>query len=95
MSQGSLLGLYDPDRSPHVLYHLESSSFANFQKALVHDLANMPGGQGLYILSTTITSPTLAGQWKDAQKRFPQAKLIQYDPVNRDSARPRLEGCVR
>ncbi|MGB9417070.1 MAG: TAT-variant-translocated molybdopterin oxidoreductase [Acidobacteriaceae bacterium] len=87
LSQGSLLGLYDPDRSPHVLYHLESSSFANFQKALVHDLANMPGGQGLYILSTTITSPTLAGQWKDAQKRFPQAKLIQYDPVNRDSAR--------
>jgi MoCo/4Fe-4S cofactor protein with predicted Tat translocation signal len=87
LSQGSLLGLYDPDRSQHALYHLETASFGNFQKALVHDLANMPGGQGLYILSTTITSPTLAGQWKDAQKRYPQAKLIQYDPVNRDSAR--------
>ena len=87
LSQGSLLGLYDPDRSQHALYHLETASFGNFQKALVHDLANMPGGQGLYILSATITSPTLAGQWKDAQKRYPQAKLIQYDPVNRDSAR--------
>ena len=87
LSQGSLLGLYDPDRSQHVLYHLETSSFQNFQAALVHDLANMPGGQGLYILSSTITSPTLAAQWKDAQKRLPQAKLIQYDPVNRDSAR--------
>ncbi len=87
LSQGSLLGLYDPDRSQHVLYHLETSSFVNFQAALVHDLANMPGGQGLYILSSTITSPTLAAQWKDAQKRLPQAKLIQYDPVNRDSAR--------
>ncbi len=82
-----MLGLYDPDRSQHVLYHLETSSFQNFQAALVHDLANMPGGQGLYILSSTITSPTLAAQWKDAQKRLPQAKLIQYDPVNRDSAR--------
>jgi MoCo/4Fe-4S cofactor protein with predicted Tat translocation signal len=87
LSQGSLLGLYDPDRSQHVLYHLEASTFANFQAALLHDLAHMQGGQGLYILSSTITSPTLAAQWNDAQKRFPQARLIQYDPVNRDSAR--------
>jgi molybdopterin-containing oxidoreductase family iron-sulfur binding subunit len=87
LSQGSLLSLYDPDRSQHVRYHLETTSFANFQAELVHDLVHMPGGQGLYILSATITSPTLAAQWKDAQKRFPQAKLIQYDPVNRDSAR--------
>lgn len=87
LSQASLLGLYDPDRSQHALYRLETSSFGNFQSALVRDLANMPGGQGLYILSTTVTSPTLAAQWKDAQKRYPQARLIQYDPVNRDSAR--------
>ena len=87
LSQGSLLGLYDPDRSQHVLYHLETSSFGNFQAALVHDLPNMPNGQGLYILSATVTSPTLAAQWKDALKRLPQAKLVQYDPINRDSAR--------
>ena len=47
LSQGSLLGLYDPDRSQHVLYHLETSSFGNFQAALVHDLPNMPNGQAL------------------------------------------------
>src|SRR5882757_96604 len=87
LTQASLLGLYDPDRSQHALYRLETSSFANFQSALIQDLAKMPGGQGLYILSATVTSPTLAAQWKDAQKRWPQAKLIQYDPVNRDSAR--------
>jgi MoCo/4Fe-4S cofactor protein with predicted Tat translocation signal len=86
-SQGSLLGLYDPDRSQRALYHLETSSFGNFQSALLRDLPKMAGGQGLYILSATITSPTLAAQWKDAQRRLPQAKLIQYDPVNRDSAR--------
>jgi molybdopterin-containing oxidoreductase family iron-sulfur binding subunit len=87
LSQASLLGLYDPDRSQHVLYRGETASFGDFQTALVRDLAKLPGGQGLYILSSTITSPALAGQWKDAQKRFPQARLIQYDPVNRDSAR--------
>jgi MoCo/4Fe-4S cofactor protein with predicted Tat translocation signal len=87
ISQGSLLGLYDPDRSQRVLYQQEASTWANFQRALIRDLPELQGGQGLYILSSTITSPTLAAQWKDAQKRLPQAKLIQYDPVNRDSAR--------
>jgi molybdopterin-containing oxidoreductase family iron-sulfur binding subunit len=87
ISQGSLLGLYDPDRSQRVLYQQEASTWANFQRALIRDLPKLQGGQGLYILSSTITSPTLAAQWKDAQKRLPQAKLIQYDPVNRDSAR--------
>ena len=86
-SQASLLGLYDPDRSQHVLYHLETSTFGNFQSAVLRDLPRMAGGQGLYVLSSTVTSPTLAAQWRDAQKRLPQAKLIQYDPVNRDSAR--------
>src|SRR6202035_4918320 len=44
------------------------------------------GGQGLYFLSNTVTSPTLAAQWKKAQATYPNAKWIQYDPVNRDSA---------
>src|ERR1700758_5430025 len=92
LSQGSLLGLYDPDRSQHVLYHLETSTFGNFQTALLRDLANMPSGQGLYILSATITSPTLAAQWKDAQNRLPQSKMVQYDPVNRKSERRAPKG---
>ncbi len=87
-TQGSLLGLYDPDRSARVVYRGESSQFVNFQNALLTALEGMRGsGQGLYVLSSTVTSPTLAGQWADAQKRFPQAKFVQYDPVNRDSAR--------
>jgi len=44
------------------------------------------GGAGLYILSDTVTSPTLAGQWKTAQQNYPNAKWMQWDPVNRDSA---------
>ncbi|MGI8770533.1 MAG: TAT-variant-translocated molybdopterin oxidoreductase [Acidobacteriaceae bacterium] len=87
-SQGSLLGLYDPDRSQRVVYRGESSMFPNFQNALLTALAGTRGsGQGLYVLSATVTSPTLAAQWAGAQKRFPQAKFVQYDPVNRDSAR--------
>jgi molybdopterin-containing oxidoreductase family iron-sulfur binding subunit len=43
------------------------------------------GGQGLYFLSATVTSPTLAAQWAQGQKNYPQAKFVQYEPVNRDS----------
>ena len=44
------------------------------------------GGAGLYILSDTVTSPSLAAQWKAAQQNYPNAKWVQWDPVNRDSA---------
>jgi molybdopterin-containing oxidoreductase family iron-sulfur binding subunit len=89
LSQGSLLGLYDPDRSPRVLHRGEQSNFAIFQAEFITAMQNKraAGGQGLYILSGTVTSPTLAAQWKKAQSFYPQAKWIQYDPVNRDSAR--------
>ncbi len=89
ISQGTLLGLYDPDRSPRVLHRGEQSRFAIFQAAFITAMQDKrsAGGQGLYILSGTVTSPTLAAQWKKAQAVYPQAKWIQYDPVNRDSAR--------
>ena len=89
ISQGSLLGLYDPDRSPRVLHRGEQSQFAIFQAEFVTAMQNkrVAGGQGLYILSGTVTSPTLAAQWKKAQAVYPQARWIQYDPINRDSAR--------
>ncbi len=33
-----------------------------------------------------MTSPTLAAQWKAAQQNYPNAKWLQWDPINRDSA---------
>ena len=38
-------------------------------------------GTGIYFLSETITSPTLARQWKAVQAAYPKAKLVQYDPA--------------
>src|SRR5260370_11798613 len=38
-------------------------------------------GTGIWFLSTTITSPTLARQWKAVQAAYPNAKLVQYDPA--------------
>ena len=88
LSQGSLLGLYDPDRSQRVMYRGEVRQFAAFLGAFRGMLADKKatGGTGLYILSDTVTSPTLAAQWKTAQQNYPNAKWVQWDPVNRDSA---------
>jgi molybdopterin-containing oxidoreductase family iron-sulfur binding subunit len=88
ITQGSLLALYDPDRSQHVRYRGENREWAEFVNALQTHLAvkKVDGGAGVYVLTGTVTSPTLAGQIKRAQAAWPNAKFLQYDPVNRDPA---------
>ena len=87
-TQATLLSLYDPDRSQHVLNRGQNASWSEFQQAFFSGVKALPaGGQGLYFLSETVTSPTLAAQWKQVQAAFPQAKFVQYDPVNQDSSR--------
>jgi MoCo/4Fe-4S cofactor protein with predicted Tat translocation signal len=88
ISQGSLLDLYDPDRSQRVINRGEVREFAAFLAVFRAMLADKKasGGAGLYILSDTVTSPSLAAQWKAAQQNYPNAKWVQWDPVNRDSA---------
>ena len=88
LSQGSLLDLYDPDRSQRVIKRGEVREFAAFLAAFRAMLSDKKasGGTGLYILSDTVTSPSLAAQWKTAQQNYPNAKWIQWDPINRDSA---------
>jgi molybdopterin-containing oxidoreductase family iron-sulfur binding subunit len=80
-SQGTLLDLYDPDRSKRVTYRGEERTWAEFAEALRMKLAASKDGTGVYFLSATITSPTLARQWQAAQKAWPKAKLVQYDPA--------------
>ncbi len=86
-TQATLLDLYDPDRSQHVLSRGQNSSWGDFQKEFLAGAKKLNGGQGLYFLSETITSPSLAAQWKQVQAAYPQAKLVQWEPVNQDSSR--------
>ncbi|HEY1730489.1 MAG TPA: 4Fe-4S dicluster domain-containing protein, partial [Terriglobales bacterium] len=86
-TQATLLDLYDPDRSQHVMHRGETSGWGDFQQEFVAAAKKTNGGQGIYFLSETITSPTLAAQWKQVQAAYPQAKLVQWEPVNQDSSR--------
>ena len=80
-TQGSLLDLYDPDRSKHTMYRGENRSWAEFAETFRNKVNSTKDGTGIYFLSATITSPTLARQWKAVQASYPKAKLVQYDPA--------------
>ena len=80
-AQGSLLDLYDPDRSKHATFRGETRDWAEFAQALREKVVASKDGTGVYILSTTVTSPTLARQWAAVQKAYPALHMVQYDPA--------------
>ena len=86
LTQATLLDLYDPDRSKEVLYRGQRSEYADFQEAFTGAVKATKDGTGVYFLSETVTSPTLAAQWKQVQAKYPAAKFVQWEPVNRDAA---------
>jgi MoCo/4Fe-4S cofactor protein with predicted Tat translocation signal len=86
-TQASLLDLYDPDRSQHPRFRGEASDFGTFQETFSKAVADTKTGEGVVFLSETITSPTLAAQWKQVSAKYPAAKLVQYEPVSGDAGR--------
>jgi molybdopterin-containing oxidoreductase family iron-sulfur binding subunit len=82
-TQGSLLDLYDPDRSQHATLEGNNAEWPEFLAVYRERLlkGKADGGEGIYFLSPSFTSPTLIRQWGEAQKAYPKAKLIQYDPA--------------
>ncbi len=82
-AEASILSLYDPERSQTVLHNGQSSDWDRF----VSDLRTALGdsGQGVRILSETITSPTLQAQIDAFLQKYSDAQWIQYDPVNLDN----------
>ena len=88
-SQGSVLGLYDPDRMQSLTFNDEVRSWGGFFGALREALAQQgtKGGAGLRILTETVTSPTMAAQMAAIQKLYPQAKWHQWEPAGAHSAR--------
>jgi molybdopterin-containing oxidoreductase family iron-sulfur binding subunit len=81
LAQGSLLNLYDPDRSARILQNSKETSWESFE-AYVKGL-NLGDGTGVRFLSESVTSPSLMALRADTLKRFPKAKWIEYESVQR------------
>ena len=82
-TQGSVLNVYDPDRSQTINFLGEIRSYGSFLTIFKDVAAEQIGkqGAGLRILTETVTSPTMGAQMKDLLASYPGAKWIQWDPI--------------
>ena len=87
--QAAVLSLYDPDRSKTVVYRGNIETWDHFLPTLAAEMPRIVsgGGQGLAILTETVTSPTLASQFDGLLGALPRARWHQYQPVGRDNVR--------
>ena len=87
ITQASILGLYDPDRSQVTTRAGQISSWLSFVAVLRREIEaqRLSRGAGLRILTETVTSPTLADQLNGLLEDFPAARWHQYEPTARDS----------
>ncbi|MDT7687531.1 MAG: hypothetical protein QOE46_290 [Acidobacteriota bacterium] len=82
-AQGSVLNLYDPDRSETIINRGEMRTYTAFLGELLTLLEGQrtKQGAGLRFLTETVTSPTLAAQMRDVLARFPGARWYQWEPA--------------
>src|SRR5215471_349279 len=82
-AQAAVLTLYDPDRAQAVLQRGQISTWNAFLTALSATLESqrLTGGAGIRVLTETVTSPTLAEQFRTLLSTFPAARWHQYEPV--------------
>ncbi len=88
LAQGSLLNLYDPDRSRMVLDGGKESSWEKFEAAVKG--LSLGDGSGLRILSEAVTSPSLAALRGELMKKYPAAKWVEYESFHRNNE---FDGC--
>ena len=86
-AQADLLDLYDPDRAKTVSKGDSVSTWGDFLAELQQALAlqSAGAGAGLRFLTQTVTSPTLAAQFRAISEKFPSAQWHQWEPLCRDS----------
>ncbi len=88
-TQASVLDLYDPDRAESVSRAGMSALWEEFVKEAKQVLDNTrpEGGDGVRILTGTVTSPSLASLMNDFLAAYPKAQWHQYDPAGRNNIR--------
>ncbi|MBI5363302.1 MAG: TAT-variant-translocated molybdopterin oxidoreductase [Planctomycetes bacterium] len=89
MTQATVLGLYDNQRSQTITERGTIKTWNDFAASLKAALGEQSAAQGagLRILTGAVVSPTLAGQIQQVLAVFPKARWVVWEPVNRDNAR--------
>ena len=87
-AQASILELYDPDRSQLPMEGGAARTWDEFNTWLTPKLSALRavGGRGLAFLSLPTASPVLRAKRAEILSAFPNARWVDYEPVNRDNA---------
>ena len=85
--QASILELYDPRRAQTIVGSGEIAAWQDFVAALVGRGARLTprGGDGLRLLTGTVTSPSLTARIAALQQQFPAMRWHQWEPLHRDA----------
>ncbi|MGH9457569.1 MAG: TAT-variant-translocated molybdopterin oxidoreductase, partial [Thermoanaerobaculia bacterium] len=88
-AQASILSLYDPDRSETVRRIGEVSTWEAFVSELQATLSPLQarGGEGLRILTESVSSPTFGEQMRALMQRYPRATWHTWQPASGDNRR--------
>ncbi len=83
-AQAAVLGLYDPDRAQTVSFRERARTWGE----LIDELRTRLGpktprakGAGVAVLTETVGSPTLVGQFEQFFTQYDAARLYRYEPV--------------
>jgi MoCo/4Fe-4S cofactor protein with predicted Tat translocation signal len=89
IAQAERLGFYDPDRAAGMARDGVPQDWPTLRTALAGQRALLATthGEGLRILTGSVTSPTLARQLAELQQRYPAMQWHQWEPVSRDAVR--------
>lgn len=88
-AQALILDFYDPDRSTGIQRENQPSDTQALLTALSAQRIKLAQtrGAGFRLLTGTITSPTLGAAIDALQKRYPEMRWHQWEPISRDAVR--------
>ncbi len=86
--QASILGLYDPNRSPRTLRGGQPAEWKDFAEALTSLTSGLgeTGGDGLAVLSEATSSPTVARLKRAIEQKYPKLRWVAYEALGSENA---------
>ncbi|MBO0738158.1 MAG: TAT-variant-translocated molybdopterin oxidoreductase, partial [Alphaproteobacteria bacterium] len=85
--QATILGLYDPRRAQSIVGNGQIDTWESFVTALYgrRDRLLARHGEGLRLLTGTVTSPSLVAQIVALREQYPAIQWHQWEPLHRDN----------
>jgi Fe-S-cluster-containing dehydrogenase component/anaerobic selenocysteine-containing dehydrogenase len=87
--QAAIYDFYDPDRAAAPMARGAPTDWQSIETAFETLRTHLAArhGAGAWILTGTVTSPTIGAAIDAVRARYPEARWVQWDPVSRDAVR--------